>query len=148
MILDSLNNASKYFHLNSYFKQAFEFIQKKDLVNMKSGKYFLDGDNLYLSIAEIDGKEQGSSRIEAHKKYIDIQIVLCGQETMGWKPLELCTHEIDSYNSIKDITFFTDRPSTYFTVNPDEFTVFFPEDGHAPAIGNGPIKKVVVKVLA
>ena len=66
---------------------------------------------------------------------------------MGWTSIEHCTNEIDSYNPEKDIIFYADKPTTYITVNPGEFVIFFPEDGHAPAIGNGPIKKAVVKVL-
>jgi len=147
MILDSLKNAPIYLHLNSLFNQAFDFIEKNDPTNMKPGKYILDGDYLTITIAEIDGKKQESAKLEAHKKYIDIQLVLRGQETMGWAALEKCTHEMDPYNPEKDITFYLDKPTTYLTVNPGEFVVFFPEDAHAPAIGNGPIKKAIVKVL-
>jgi len=147
MILDSLKNAPVYLHLNSLFNQAFDFIEKNDPTNMEPGKYVLDGDFLTITIAEINGKKQDSAKLEAHNKYIDIQIVLRGQETMGWAALERCPNEMAPYNPEKDITFYLDKPTTYLTVNPGEFVVFFPEDAHAPAIGNGPIKKAIVKVL-
>jgi len=147
MILDSLKNANASISLNPRFKQAFEFIQKNDLAKMDPGKVILDGDNLFISIMEIDGKLPEVAKMEAHKKYIDIQVVLSGQETMGWTAIENCTNEIEPYQAEKDIIFYTDKPTTYFTVNPGEFAIFFPEDGHAPAIGNGPIKKAVIKVL-
>jgi len=147
MILDSLKNAPIYLPFNFLFNKAFDFIEKNDLTKMEPGKYVLDGDNLILTIAEIDGKNQNIAKLETHKKYIDIQLVLCGQETMGWAALEKCTHETEPYNPEKDITFYSDKATTYLTVNPGEFVVFFPDDAHAPAIGTGPIKKAIVKVL-
>lgn len=147
MILDSVNNASAYLTLNSRFRQAFEYIQNNDFSKMEPGKIVLDGDNLYLSICEIEGRKAEVAKVEAHKKYIDIQYIISGNETMGWTSIENCIHEADAYDTQKDIIFYTDKPSTYITVNPGEFVIFFPEDGHAPAIGDGPIKKAIVKVL-
>ena len=50
------------------------------------------------------------------------------------------------YNPEKDITFFADKPTTYVDVQPGEFAIFFPEDGHAPGIAEGNFRKVIVKV--
>ncbi|MDD4920909.1 MAG: YhcH/YjgK/YiaL family protein [Bacteroidales bacterium] len=147
MILDSLKNASASFSLNPRFKQAFDFIQNNDLAKMEPGKLILDGENLFISLVELEGKKPEVAKMEAHKKYIDIQLVLAGQETMGWTAIENCINETEPYNGEKDIIFYTDKPTSYVTVNPGEFAIFFPEDGHAPAIGSGPIKKAIVKVL-
>lgn len=148
MIHDSLKNAATAYSLNPRLKTAFEYIKNNDLSKMAPGKITLDGENLFISIMEIDGKKKEDAKTEAHKKYIDIQVVLLGQETMGWIAIENCKNKIDAYNPDKDIIFFKDRPTSYVTVNPGEFSIFFPEDAHAPAIGKGPIKKIIVKVLA
>ena len=147
MILDSLKNAASTLALNPLFKQAFEFIQKNDLSKMELGKTILDGDKLFISVMEIDGKLPEAAKMESHVKYIDIQVVISGVETMGWTAIEHCTEAIEPYNAEKDLQFFADKPSTLITVHPGEFAIFFPEDGHAPGIGNGLIKKAVVKVL-
>ena len=147
MILDSLKNAASTLALNPLFKQAFDFIQKNDLSKMELGKTILDGDKLFISVMEIDGKLPEAAKMESHVKYIDIQVVLSGVETMGWTAIEHCTEAIEPYNAEKDLQFFADKPSTLITVHPGEFAIFFPEDGHAPGIGNGLIKKAVVKVL-
>jgi len=147
MILDSLKNAASTLALNPLFKQAFEFIQKNDLSKMEPGKTIIDGDKLFISVMEIDGKIPEAAKMESHVKYIDIQVVISGVETMGWTAIEHCTEAIEPYNAEKDLQFFADKPSTLITVNPGEFAIFFPEDGHAPGIGNGHIKKAVVKVL-
>lgn len=147
MILDSLKSVANYLQLSTCIRQAFDFIAKNDLISMAPGNYVLDGENMFLTIAELSGKSQDQAFIEAHKKYIDIQIVLQGQETMGWLSIENCKHEMEPYHPEKDIVFFTDKPTTFLTLNEGEFVVFFPEDGHAPGIGKGPIKKAIVKIL-
>ena len=147
MILDSLKNAASTLALNPLFKQAFDFIQKNDLSKMELGKTILDGDKLFISVMEIDGKLPEAAKMESHVKYIDIQVVISGVETMGWTAIEHCTEAIEPYNAEKDLQFFADKPSTLITVHPGEFAIFFPEDGHAPGIGNGLIKKAVLKVL-
>lgn len=147
MILDSLKNYEKYLLLNPLFKQAFDYIIKNDLSAFEPGKIVLDGEKLFISIMEIEGKTQEAAKLESHKKYIDIQYIISGIETMGWACIDNCTNEVSPYNPEKDITFFTNESGTYFDVNPGDFVIFFPEDGHAPAIGKGFIKKAVVKVL-
>jgi len=147
MILDSLKNAASVRNLNPLFKQAFEFIEKNDLSKMEPGKTIIDGDKLFISVMEIDGKTPEAAKMESHVKYIDIQVVISGVETMGWAAIEHCTDAIEPYDKEKDLQFFTNKPTTLLTVYPGEFAIFFPEDGHAPGIGKGPIKKAVVKVL-
>ena len=147
MVLDSLKNAASTLALNPLFKQAFDFIQSNDLSKMEPGKTIIDGDKLFISVMEIEGKTSEAAKMESHQKYIDIQVVISGVETMGWTATEQCTNAMEPYNAEKDLQFFTDKPSTYITVQPGQFAIFFPEDGHAPGIGNGPIKKAVVKVL-
>jgi len=147
MILDSLKNASSVLALHPLFKQAFEFIQNNDLSNMELGKTILDGDKLFISVMENEGKAPEAAKMESHVKYIDIQVVISGVETMGWTAIEHCTDALEPYNADKDLQFFSNKPTSMVTVNPGEFAIFFPEDGHAPGIGNGSIKKAVVKVL-
>jgi YhcH/YjgK/YiaL family protein len=66
---------------------------------------------------------------------------------MGWSPLTATLHETAPYDLNKDIQFFQDKPVSLLTVQPGTFAVFFPWDVHAPGIGEGSIKKAVVKVL-
>jgi len=147
MILDSLKNSNASLSLHPLFGKAFDYINNNDLLTMEPGKIILEGDQLYISIMDVEGKVPEAAKMEAHKKYIDIQVVIRGIETMGWTAIERCTHEIDPYNPEKDIVFYTDKPTANVTVNPGEFVIFFPEDAHAPCIGKGTIRKAVVKVL-
>ena len=69
-----------------------------------------------------------------------------GTEQIGWKPRNTCVNPRGEYNTEKDVIFYNDAPDTYFSLKAGQFAIFFPEDVHAPMIGVGPIKKLVVKV--
>lgn len=147
MILDNLNNLRAYSVLNPLFDAAADFIRDNNLAEMEPGKIIIDGERLYCSIMEIEGKKPEDAKMEAHKKYIDIQIVLKGNETMGWAAIEDCKQEAGAYNTEKDLIFYTDKPTANIDVKAGQCVLFFPEDGHAPGMGNGSIKKAVIKVL-
>ncbi|MDD3430454.1 MAG: YhcH/YjgK/YiaL family protein [Bacteroidales bacterium] len=147
MILDSLKNSSLYLGMHPLFKRAFDYLKSHDLDSLEPGKIVLEGEKLYISISEYEGKSPEVARLETHEKYIDIQIIISGTETMGWRAAHDCIQAQAPYNPEKDICFYNDSSLSYVNVHPGEFTVFFPGDGHAPCIGKGPIKKAVVKVL-
>lgn len=149
MILGSLKNTSTAEKIHPLFKIAFEYIKAMDFITMPAtiSNIELEGTNLFLSVSEYQGKTKEGAKMEAHKKYIDIQIPIVGTEQMGWLDIEKCTNVLSPYDSKKDLVFFNNPTNSYIPVAPGEFVIFFPEDGHAPGIGEGYIKKVVVKVL-
>lgn len=146
MIHDSLKNSASIEKLHPLFKQAFDYLNNTDFSTMEDGKYELEGDRLYVSIASIKGKEKELAAIETHKKYIDIQAPILGVEKIGWKAGSDLQEESVPYNEEKDIAFYIDRPTSYTKIYPGEFVIYFPEDGHAPGIGEGLIRKIVVKI--
>ena len=146
MIIDSLNNAEKYFSLHPSFAKAFQFINAQNLATMEAGKYAVDGDNIHASVSIKDGVDSADAKFEAHNHYIDIQVCPAGTEQIGWKPRHKCLEIKTAYNAEKDVTFYNDKPDTYFNLNENQFAIFYPEDVHAPMIGEGLIKKLVVKV--
>lgn len=146
MILDSLNNTEKVERLHPLFKKAFDYIKATDFSKLEDGKYELEGSRLFISVVTLTGKDKKEAAVETHKKYIDIQLPLLGVEKIGWKPgCELQEASIP-YDEEKDIAFYVDRPTAYTKIYPGQFAVYFPEDGHAPGIGEGSIRKMIVKV--
>lgn len=146
MIVDSLKNADKYISLHPRFAKAFEFIKAQNLAAIEAGKYPIDGTDIHASVSDKDGVKREDAKFEAHNNYIDIQVCPSGRETIGWKPREKCVTVKTEYNPEKDVTFFSDQPDTYFQLNEGQFAIFYPEDVHAPMIGEGSIKKLVVKI--
>jgi len=148
MILDLLENASRYLALNSGFAKAFEFLSQIELEELQPGKYPIDGDSIYAVVAKEPGRKKEAAFLETHEKYIDIQLILAGTDTMGWKPRALCKQPTGEYDQNSDVQFFADKPDDWFTAESGAFAIFFPEDAHMPLISPGEIHKVVVKVIA
>lgn len=148
MIIDSLANASKYFYVHPLFKQAFEYIQLTDLAAETPGKIDVDADKLKAIYSNKNGMpaEESIAKFECHNKYIDIQVCIDGKETIGWKPRNSCVQQKGEYNPEKDVLFYGDAPDMYFQLTNGQFVIFFPEDVHAPMIGDAAIQKLVMKV--
>ena len=148
MIIDSLSNGEKYFCCHPLFSKAFEYIQRQNLETLEPGNYEIDGDQLRAIVSEKPGKtrEESTAKFECHDQHIDIQLCIRGKEQIGWKPRGYCAQPKESYNAEKDVTFYNDEPDMYFQLTHNQFAIFFPEDVHAPMIGEGRIKKMVIKV--
>lgn len=146
MILDNIKNCSAYFSFNSHFKQTFEFLQNINLEELEFSTYYLDNENLYITISDNTGKQLSEAKLEVHKKYIDVHLLLSGDEKIGWKALEECKSILSPYVEEKDISFYSDKPQTYVQLYPGTFAVFFPEDAHAPLISNSRVTKAIAKI--
>ncbi len=148
MILDSLSSASKYAALNPLFAKAFAYIASVDLASLEVGKFEIDGDNLRGIVSDKNGMTaaESTAKFECHNAHIDIQVCIRGKETMGWKPRGTCVSPRGEYNPDKDVLFYEDAPDMFFGLTDNQFTIFYPEDVHAPMIGEGAIKKLVIKV--
>ncbi|MBL7075848.1 MAG: YhcH/YjgK/YiaL family protein [Kiritimatiellae bacterium] len=130
--------------------RAFEFLAGL-YGDAEEGRYTLDGDAMYAVVDSYETRTPESARPEAHRDYIDIQVVLAGHEQIAWwstPGLEV----VKPYDPEKDIVFF-DRPDvTGATLDmiPGRFAVFFPGDAHMPCLqadaGPTPVKKVVIKI--
>ena len=146
MIIDLLDNLSKYVALNPLFADVVEFLKSHDLNAMEPGKYPIKDKDLFLNLTVAKGRAKEAATLETHINMIDIQIPLSGCETFGYTPLkDLPDFE---YNAEKDITKYGDTlAQTYVTLKPMQMGIFFPQDGHAPCIAEEPeIKKAIFKV--
>jgi len=147
MIIDSLKNSTRYEGLNPYFKQAFDYIKSLDFASLEAGKTILVENALFIMVNDTKLKNKPDAKLETHNKYIDIQVPVSTAEAFGWKERSICSDVTVPYTTEKDIEFYGDTPTTYFTLQPLEFAIFFPEDAHAPCVGEGDIRKIIVKVL-
>ncbi len=147
MILDSIKNAELYYSVSPFMAKAFEYIATVDLDSLEQGRYEIDGDNIFMNIVERELKNAPDAKVEVHNNYADIQIVVSGDpEGFGYIPRAQLTEPAEEFNTTKDIQFFKDAPQTIYYVCPGQFTLLLPEDGHAPLIGEGKVKKAVIKI--
>jgi len=146
MILSTLSQSDRYAALHPLFPRVFEYIRNTDLLALAPGRYPIVGEQLFVIVENVAGRAREAAKLECHRKYIDIQLVLEGVDEMGWKALADCTQPVSDYSEEKDIRFFHDTPASWIATPPGAFCIFFPEDAHAPLVGNGNIRKAIFKI--
>lgn len=146
MILDTLDNLHKYASLNPLFPKAIEFLTNTDLLSLPLGRNEIMGDEIFANVMEVQPHTKEEIPVEAHRKYIDIQVPISGDEVMGYIPFEELPD--GEYNAEKDVTLYPlgILARDYVNVKRSMFTMFFPQDGHAPAVTPVALKKVIVKI--
>ena len=147
MIIDKLSNSNIYSSLGERISKAFAYLKQTDFSKTELGKHEIDGDNIFALVNEYNTKDESEGKLEAHKKYIDVQFVAKGSELMGYAPFEN-QKVINEYNEQNDITFF-DGERSYTKVDEGMFAIFFPTDLHMPGIkvnNSEYVKKIVIKV--
>lgn len=144
MVIDKLENLERYVPLHPLFAEAVAFLKTTDLRAHEAGKVVLKEGELMVNFADACPKTKEEALLETHNDFIDIQIPLSGEEVMGYTPRTDLPEA--AYNAEKDITFYEGLATNYLTIKPGMFTIFFPEDAHAPGITPDGVRKVIVKV--
>jgi len=146
MILDTLARAERYYGIQPGLQAGFEFLRTADLEALSPGRHAIDGERLFVSIGDELGRGPEGARLEAHRRYLDIQVAVSSSDLIGWRPLADCLRISEPFDATRDIVFFADEPQTWLALLPGWFAIFFPDDVHAPLAGKGPLRKAVVKV--
>jgi biofilm protein TabA len=147
MIMDSIGNAAIYRSVSPGIRAALEFLARKDLAALEIGRHDIDGDKVYALVQQYETRPREKGKWEAHRRYIDVQYVAAGIETMGYAPLDKLT-VTQPYAEEKDCLLLSGEGS-FLTVPEKTFVVFFPQDAHMPCLAFAapvPVRKVVVKV--
>ena len=146
MIIDNLKNSDKYIALHKDFKLVFDYIKNNDLRLLACGKYEIRGEDVFFNLQEYETKSV--QKLEAHKKYIDIQVVLDGEEYMGYTNIDSASVS-EIYNEEKDVMFLEGNVDKLLADN-KTFLIFYPEDAHMPALcanSSKKVKKAIFKIL-
>ncbi len=146
MILDVIGRLAHYESMHRLFPAAAAFLQRVDLADLPCGRHELGGNEIYALVIKEVGKPPEKALLEIHNAYIDIQVVLHGTDSIGWKPRSGCARKVAGYDPDRDLQFFYDTPDTRVHVHAGQFAAFFPEDAHAPMVSASLIHKVVIKV--
>ena len=147
MIIDTINKLNYYSKINKNFEAADKFLKENDISGLEVGRYEIDGKNIFLNIDEYYTKDINESFPEAHRNYIDIQIVINGREKIGYTNIDNGIVKI-KYNPDKDIEFFSGE-CNYITAQTGYCFIFFPDDIHHPCITDlrrEKVKKAVFKI--
>ncbi|WP_439506623.1 YhcH/YjgK/YiaL family protein [Sediminibacterium sp.] len=148
MILDSIDRLHSYVTLHPRFAKVMECFAAFDYEALAPGEIKWDGEEIQAIIIhdQLVSEKESTDYFECHNTYIDIQIVYEGVERVGWKSRSNCLMPRGEYSTEKDVLFYEDSPELFFELRPGHFAIYFPNDVHAPMIGEGAIKKMVIKV--
>ena len=147
MIVDTLAQASRYEPLHPNFKAAFDFLRNTDLLSLADGRTEIDGDRLFALTQSYETQPVQGGALEAHRKHIDIQFIISGEEHIGYAPLGDQAPTVP-FDPDKDIGFYQGDAS-FVKVSAGMFAIFYPHDAHLPGrhlTVPAPVKKVVLKV--
>ena len=147
MILAHLNDSDRYASLHPLFKQLFDYVKAHDFTHVPAERIVLDGDRLFINVADVTLKSPEEQVLEVHRRYIDVHFPLSREEIMGWSSLSVLAKEsMQPFNEEDDFAVYAERAQSYLTIHPDEFAIVWPEDAHAPIIGQGALRKLIAKV--
>ena len=139
MITDSIKNLKIY---NIVSENVINFLMN---LPTDAGHYEID-DTAYANIDIYNTKQE--CKFEAHKKYIDIQMLLEGNEELDYISVDDLTIS-EEYDEKRDVMFFhnPDKIPDTLQLEPYKFALIYPHEAHRPQMGNGQqVKKVVVKI--
>ena len=146
MIVDTLEHLAQLAPLSPAFADAVSFLGRPDLADLPPGRLDVGARGAYATIVCVPARHADQGQLEAHRRYADIQVLLGGQETIGWRPLADCARPVADHDPESDLRFFADAPQIWLTLRPGQFAVFLPADAHLPLVGEGSLSKIVVKV--
>ncbi len=145
MIFDTLENIKNYEGLGNVYT-ALKFLSETDFTKMELGRYELQGDDIFYMVQRYD-TDPDKTISESHKKYIDIQFMVDGEEIIGIAPIS-CEKKETEAKPENDVWFY-DCKTEPLTLIKNSFMVLYPNDLHCPGVAvNKPLSclKVVVKV--
>lgn len=152
MVVTDLKHIKHQVSMTEALKKGIEFLLRPDIHLLADGRMEIDGDRVFAIVQRYETIITDVPRFEYHRKYIDIQYIVSGEEVIGWAPAERMT-VTEAYDGDKDICFGTvpDSEETPVYLKEGQLAVLYPEDGHAPKLAAGRpshVFKIVVKVTA
>ena len=134
-------------------KEACEYMKSFDPSKVEDGRYEL-GNGVYATISTYTTKLRKDATYEAHKKYTDVQWIICGREIISWEPLETMHQHacVKPYSQEKDIEKYESNTDGIDSVlNAGDYAVYTPQIAHMPCIcidKQSTVRKVVIKIPA
>lgn len=148
MIFDSLDNLHKY----SYIGENFDNIFGKTMELLKGNSLPIGitklSEDIYINISQYQTKNFDECLFEAHRNFIDVQILLEGEELFYLSPINKLA-EVVTYSAEKDCTLYSGSPQCTCDLTSGHFIICLPEDGHMPNVSKkefGLCKKAILKI--
>jgi len=149
MIWDTIEQLASYKGLDANLDRAIDHALRVDLAGLPLGRHEIDGTTIFAISERYTTKDPAEAKLEAHRRYADIQLILGGRERMGIAPLASVV-EAEPYDADRDVAFYKGE-FVWMPFDAGTCAIYLPQDAHAPGLSpeDGPneVRKVVLKVL-
>lgn len=139
-------------------RKGIEFLKTADLMNIPLGETKIDGDDVFANVMEYETHAGENVISESHRRYIDIQYIIVGQEMMACVPYSEDLPVSEPYHEDEDYALYPAGVMPFWADGSDypakvlaragELAIFSPNDVHASGVypeKPEKIRKVVVK---
>lgn len=149
MIYDHISRLSLYRGISENLDIAIEFLSDLSTKSIKKGRNEIEGENVYANCFElITSPYEEGNLFEAHRRYIDLHLPLCGKERIYFADAQKLTIE-KAYDETGECAMLTGKSDGFCELDEEHFCITFPKDAHLPGKSidtDEPILKMVVKV--
>lgn len=150
MVVTDLNHVDQQVSMTDNLAKAMDFLRQLDTDRVAEGRVDIDGEEVFALFQRYETITADPPKFEYHKRYIDIQYMVSGEEIIGWAPFDRMTIT-EEYDMAKDICFghVPKGQTTPVYLRAGQLAVLYPEDGHAPRLAAGSrsdVLKIVIKV--
>lgn len=131
------------------WQAVYDFLKDNDLATLALGRHEIVPGGAYANVQEYQTKVENV--FEAHRDYIDVQIVVSGEENISVADLADALDCTMEYDKGRDCVLYTTASKIRsFDADSTAWFVFFPSDLHRPGVARdgvpSPVRKVVVKI--
>jgi len=147
MIFGNIKNLQEYPFLEEQIKKCFTYAAENDLLSFEKGKHEIDGNRLFVNIVEYTTTQAEERFWEAHKKYLDVHLMLRGQEQIDLNFIQ--NMEVKEYVEDSDFVPMAGAKNCSVVLRAGDYLICYPSDGHRTAVAvEKPevIKKAIFKV--
>ena len=114
------------------------------------GRHAIAGERLFYVLSEYETHPPAGSLPETHAEFCDVQLVLSGEERIGWAPLSAAFVPRGEGDPAQDVRFYAPAEGmSWLVASPGRFFLFDPADVHQPGVAvDAPrrVRKLVGKV--
>ena len=147
MVFGNLDHIEEFSFLEEGIKECFDYARTHDLASFEKGSHEIDGERLFVNIVEYTTTVSEERFWEAHKKYLDVHLMLAGMEQIDLNFIQ--NMEKKEFVEKDDFLPLEGERNSFVQLKKGDFLVCYPSDGHRTAVAvNGPerIKKAIFKV--
>lgn len=148
MIFGNIENLNEYSFLEAKVAECFAYAKEHDLKNFEKGSHTIDGERFFVNIVEYETTTPENRFWEAHKKYLDVHLMLNGEEQIDLNFLQ--NMDVKAFVEKDDFVPMDGEKNSSVILRNGDFLICYPQDGHRTAVRvqeSQKVKKAIFKVL-